>query len=1134
MKSRSSFGTPVGGKAQGRGKGRGTARRRLGSPVQFETLESRMLLATLVGLSQGQLIRFESTTPGTIDSTVTITGLQLQESLHGIDVRPATGQLYGLSDAGNLYTIDVTTGVASARVPLSADPGDTTAPFVGLQGSNFGVDFNPVADRLRVTSNAGQNLRINVDNGQVITDGTLAYASGDPNSLVTPNIVGSAYTNSFAGATSTTLFDIDSNLDILAIQNPPNAGTLNTVGSLGFNPGPTVGFDVSDAGETLLSVDESFSAFNTSSLYSINLATGAATLIGQIGSSLRVSGIAALPTPAISIGDVTVNEGAGQAILTVTLSSPSPLPVTVNFTTADGTATAGQDYTTTSGTVTISAGQRSATISIPIIDDTIFEGTETFFVNLLPPATNATIADGTGIVTIIDNDPLPNIVTPPFTRLEGDSGTTPLTFFVTREQASGLPSSFDFRLVPGTATAEIDYAPISGRFTIPASEEPNQRSSNTFTIQIFGDLEIEPDETFTIVYSNPVNINPPADQVVTILNDDTAIQFAADTFRVDEAAGTATITITRVADTFQPVTVQFSTMDGTAVAGQDYTAVSQTVTFNPGELSRTVTIPILDDTIVEGDQTVRLILSNPGPNPGVRLGAFAAATLVIADDDLASGTLADVRVVEGDPGDANMAVLTFTLDAPAERDVIIDFATASGTATAGQDFQAVTARVTIPAGQTTATFAVPIVGDFLIEGDETFTVTASEAAAMGGPGRLLATAVVTIADDDTLVVTNTNDAGPGSLRNAIEAANALPGRNMILFNIPGAGVQTIRPLSALPGITDAVVIDGWSQQTFVGAAFGGAPLIEISGNLVAAGGPLTNGLLIAAGNSVVRGLVINRFSSHGIVLQDLGRNTIAGNYIGTDATGRFDAGNAGLGIFVANVGANMIGGDTLSARNLISANGGCGVLIMGAGASGNVIQGNFIGTDITGQQRLGNMFDGISVVNAAGTIIGGLAPAPSEGFSSRLVAPTGNLISGNWANGISIIGLFAMNSVIQGNFVGTNADGTREIGNDQVGVRLVCGSGTIIGDNMAGSDISMGLSGRGNLISGNIGDGLLIAGFDASSAVVQGNFIGTNLAGNARLSNGGHGIQVIEAPGVQIGGPGPGPGLGLGAAGNLI
>src|SRR5262245_20555849 len=259
---------------------------------QFEVLESRLALATVFGIvGPSTLVRFDSATPGTIDQIVSISGLVGGDTIQGIDFRPATGQLFALGSGNRLYTINTTTGAASAPIALTADPTDATNSFTTLTGTSFGVDFNPVPDRLRVVSNTGQNLRINPSNGLVITDDNL-----NPG---TPNVVGSAYTNSFAGASATTLYGIDATSDSLVIQNPPNNGTLTTVGTgLGVgNITDVVGFDIlAQAGNTNIAFASLSTNGTNSGLYSVDLTTGTATLIGNVGGPIQLlRGLAVVP-----------------------------------------------------------------------------------------------------------------------------------------------------------------------------------------------------------------------------------------------------------------------------------------------------------------------------------------------------------------------------------------------------------------------------------------------------------------------------------------------------------------------------------------------------------------------------------------------------------------------------------------------------------------------------------------------------------------------------------------------------------------------------------------------------------------------------------------------------------------------
>jgi len=193
-----------------------------------------------------QLVRFEENRPDRILAQVALTGLAGGEQMLGIDFRPATGQLFGVSSASQLYTIDTASGAATKVGSVFVIPLNFS--------SEIGFDFNPVVDRIRIVTDNGQNLRANPDTGAIADndpntagvqpDGPLAYAGTDRNAGRQPNVVGAAYINNFAGTTTTELYGIDSDLDILATQNPPNAGTLNTVGGLRVDASDVVGFDI--------------------------------------------------------------------------------------------------------------------------------------------------------------------------------------------------------------------------------------------------------------------------------------------------------------------------------------------------------------------------------------------------------------------------------------------------------------------------------------------------------------------------------------------------------------------------------------------------------------------------------------------------------------------------------------------------------------------------------------------------------------------------------------------------------------------------------------------------------------------------------------------------------------------------
>ena len=361
---------------------------------------------------------------------------------------------------------------------------------------------------------------------------------------------------------------------------------------------------------------------------------------------------------------------------------------------------------------------------------------------------------------------------------------------------------------------------------------------------------------------------------------------------------------------------------------------------------------------------------------------------------------------------------------------------------------------------------------------------------------LTGTGIITIGHvSHTFVVTNTNDTGAGSLRQAIADANALGNINAstpdtILFNIAGSGTHTIAPTSYLEDITDPVIIDGFSQP----GASAGAPLIVINGASALA---FTRGLSLSGGHSTVQGLVINGFSGSGVVLQSDG-NTLKGNFIGTDATGTSAVPND-FGVLENGGSYNLIGGSTAGSGNLISGNTNSGIYMNGTGY--NHIQGNKIGTNITGTAAIPNQ-DGVFIKNSAHTVIGGTTAAER------------NLISGNRADAIFLRGSF-QNTII-GNYLGTDVTGTLDLGNGA--------DGFSIGD--GGHDNTLGgtTTAERNIISGNNRFGIYFFGTGTTGNRIIGNYIGTDVSGSNPLGNDDDGVALFPDGGNRVGGTSAGEG----------
>jgi hypothetical protein len=373
--------------------------------------------------------------------------------------------------------------------------------------------------------------------------------------------------------------------------------------------------------------------------------------------------------------------------------------------------------------------------------------------------------------------------------------------------------------------------------------------------------------------------------------------------------------------------------------------------------------------------------------------------------------------------------------------------------------------------------------------------------ATSAPDTVTVDSTTDVSDGDTSSISNLI-ANPGSdavisLREAIEAANNTAGSDTIEFDIPLTdggyevsgitGTWTISLTSSLPILSDGgTIISGTTQAANRGDLNPDGPEIEISGASLSG----VHCLVIESADNIVHGLVINRCPLAGVLIQTTGAdyNTVSGSYIGTDASGSSGLGNK-TGVAIGDgAQGNVVGGDTPEERNVISGNSQYGVYIYNDDADRNIVSGNYIGTDATGTQSLGNTETGVAIAyGPQNNTVGG----DTEGER--------NIISGNGGDGVSISEDGTINNTVSGNYIGTVMSGTQALGNTGDGVQISGGAQ----NNTVGGDTE----GERNVISSNR-TGVYIVSADTMSNTISGNYIGTDVAGSSDLGNAFAGVRI--------------------------
>ncbi len=641
----------------------------------IESLEPRIAPATLVGLtSRDVLVTFDSGAPGKILTAAKIAGLAMGENVVSLDARPADGLLYGLTNKNTLYTLNPYTGAAT-------QVGIGPAAFP-LTGKTFAVGFNPSVDRLRIVSDADLSFRLNPNTGAIVDgdgampgtqpDASLAYDGADVNKTKNPAVTAIAYDRNFQGTTLTTLYGIDSTLNTLVRIGgidgtpSPNLGTVFTVGALGTNPQPRLGFEIAPDGTAYAAMQVG----SRTSLFTIDLGTGAATVVGKIhNGALRLDAIAALPFEEVVVGVTLTNK-----MVTFRASDPGTLLANVQITgLAVGEVVTGIDFRPSTGEL-IGVTSFNNIVSIDRSTGRAISRGTPLDIGLFATGGNNgldfnPVVDRLRIVNQNNDDLRYNPVTFQIVDSDGSAanGVTPdadLAYIATDTNVGANPditgAAYDRNDLDG-ATASTLFV-IDSTLNILARQGAVDGSSgdvagggtpNGGLLTTLGSLGVDPTELVGFDISSDgrlgkgvalasMQLNGETSSKLFVINTQSGltnqapgtatligtigggqplaamaiapatIQFTTSNTVVKEKAGTfAVVEISRTGGSDIAASVVFNTSDGSATAGLDYTALAnQVITFAPGESLKRIMIPILGDKLAEFNETINLQLTN--------------------------------------------------------------------------------------------------------------------------------------------------------------------------------------------------------------------------------------------------------------------------------------------------------------------------------------------------------------------------------------------------------------------------------------------------------------------------------------------------------------------------------------------
>ncbi|MBE9235079.1 hypothetical protein IQ227_03230 [Anabaena aphanizomenioides LEGE 00250] len=901
---------------------------RTGNTVNPLTINYQLSGTAIQGTDYSSLNGTATFAPGSTTTTITVTPTDdfIFEGNETVNLTLATGTGYNI---GTAQTATVTIADNDAIPQLSINDVIITEGNSGTKNANFILTLsNPSTQTISVNYQTVDDDATTANNDYVAKTGTITFTPGQTTQTLPITINGDtvgeineAFTVLLTNAVNATLVK-NEGIGIIRNDDLPSV-TVTPIYNQATESGVPGIFQLNRTGSTTKSLNINYSlsgtatngtdyaALNGTANFAIGSSTAiifvtptediifegneTATLTVLTGTGYTVGAsnsstiiIADNETqPTISINDVTVtegNSGTKTANFAVTLSHPSTQTITVAYQTSNISATAGTDYIAQTGTITFNPGETSKTASIVVNGDIAVEANETFKVTLSTPV-NATIADAEGIGTINNDDTAVTVIATDAAAGETLNGTTPNlgVFTLTRQGITNNILTVNLSIT-GTGINGTDYTSIPATATFAANS-----TTTTVTVTPTDDIIFEGNETatLTVLTGTGYTVGATNSSTITIADNETQPTISINDVTLTEGNSgtkTANFAVTLSHPSTQTITVAYQTSDISATAGTDYIAQTGTITFNPGETSKTASIVVNGDIAVEANDTFKVTLSTP-VNATI---ADAEGIGTINNDDIPTLTVNNLTVVEGLD---NNAIISFNLNAVSNQAVSVNYSTTAGTAAANTDYTATSGILTIPANTLTGTVSIPIINNTTSEANETFNLVLSNPV---GVTITNTSAVITITDTLQSSTTVTLPAGVENLQlTGTTAINGTgnTGNNIITGNSAnnilagGDGADTYR----------YVVTSILGSDTIQESATGGIDTINFTGTTAAT--------TLNLGLTTTQTVVTTNLSL------TLSANNVIENLIGGNGADNF-TGNILNNSLIGGLGAdNLRGGD---------------------------------------------------------------------------------------------------------------------------------------------------------------------------------------------------------------------------------